>query len=328
MLQIPASESDWRQDLIQAYRSPYSLLQFLEISPDSKQLRENPQFPLLVTRHYAALMRKGNGSDPLFRQVWPDLQEDQVVAGFSADPVGESFASKAEGILQKYHGRILVMPTASCAIHCRHCFRRSYPYHELKTHGLSDRLRAFLQADPSIHEVILSGGDPLLLDDDALLPLLLAVQDAPAVQRLRIHTRLPIVLPSRFTQALLDLLANLSSSVVLVVHCNHAQELDDASLAVFRALQERGVLLLNQSVLLRGINDSVEALEALSLCLFQQGVLPYYLHQLDRVEGAAHFEVSEEVGKRLIQELATRLPGYLVPRYVREIPGESGKTPL
>lgn len=328
MLQIPAAGSDWHQDLALAFRSAESLLSFLELPPPFPKTDTHPPFPLLVTRHFANQMQKGNPADPLFLQVWQDPRENLQMPGFSTDPVGESCASKAEGILQKYQGRILVMPTAACAIHCRHCFRRAFPYEQLQTQGLPERLRKFLHEEPDIQEVILSGGDPLLLEDQSLARIFSVVQAFPMVHRLRIHTRLPVVLPSRFTQSLLDLLGSAAPSVVLVVHCNHPQELEEQSASVFAALRDRGVHLLNQSVLLAGVNDSVAALESLSTQLFAQGVLPYYLHQLDRVTGAAHFEVPEERGKALLGTLAERLPGYLVPRYVREIAGASGKTPL
>lgn len=327
-LQIPAMGSDWHNDFSDAFRSGSALLHFLGLSAQIPDAQGAKGFPLLVTRHYAGLMQQGNPADPLFRQVWPDAREDLVVPGFLADPVGDTEAMKAEGILQKYQSRVLVMPTGGCAIHCRHCFRRNFPYQDLHTQGFAERLRHFLPEHPEVDEVILSGGDPLLLEDEALSRIFQVIEANPQIQRVRIHTRFPIVLPSRFTPKLLQILANIGPQVILVVHCNHAQELDLKSAGVFAALRAQNVHLLNQSVLLAGVNDSAIVLAELSRKLFDQGVLPYYLHQLDRAQGAAHFEVSEERGKALMQELLAMLPGYLVPRYVREIQGEPGKSPI
>jgi len=264
----------------------------------------------------------------LLLQVWAQKPETLVVPGFVADPVEDSCATQVEGILQKYAGRILVMPTGACAIHCRHCFRRSFPYESLQTQGLALRLQEFLAHNADVEEVILSGGDPLLLDDESLSVIFAVIAMAPHVRRLRIHTRLPIVLPSRFTQTLLETIKNLPCEMILVVHANHANELDEASALVFARLRSLGVHLLNQSVLLRGVNDCAQVLTDLSRKLFAQGVLPYYLHQLDRAAGTAHFEVSVSEGLAIMEKLGAMLPGYLVPRYVREVPGASGKTIL
>ncbi len=303
-------------------------MSFLGLSPDLGNLTAEQGFSSLVTRHYAGLMQKGDPRDPLLLQVLPAPEESLEVEGFVDDPVGDIRATQVEGVLQKYHGRVLVMPTGACAIHCRHCFRRSFPYQELKNVGLPGRLAAFLAKSPEVREVIFSGGDPLMLDDASFGELLAVIQGAKNVERFRIHTRLPLVLPSRFSAELIQMLGGCGRPCVLVVQANHANELSPESAEVFAELRAQGVHLLNQSVLLRGINDSPEVQAELSLKLFQQGVLPYYLHQLDRARGTAHFEVPVQKGLEILRGLSAILPGYLVPKYVQEVPGATGKTPL
>jgi EF-P beta-lysylation protein EpmB len=286
-------------------------------------------FSLLVPRNYATLMTPGDPNDPLLRQVLPLASELEKHPGYGPDPVGDGEALRAAGLLQKYGARALLVVTGACAVHCRFCFRRHFPYSEAalqrdRTVAAIDRIGA----DGSISEVILSGGDPLMLDDGALADLVDSLCAIPHLRRLRLHTRLPIVLPSRVTPALCTLLAGTRLPTLVVVHANHARELSAEAGAALADLRGAGLTLLNQGVLLRGVNDSVEALAALAEALFENGVLPYYLHLLDRVAGAAHFEVSAAQGAALIGALRARLPGYLVPRLVRETPGRAFKQPV
>jgi EF-P beta-lysylation protein EpmB len=284
---------------------------------------------MLVPQGYAALMEPGNPYDPLLRQVLPSGAEDEVHPGFSADPVGDAAAALAPGLLQKYRGRALLVTTPACAIHCRYCFRRHYPYGDqgLGAGGAGPAI-ARIAADPSLTEVVLSGGDPLMLDDSDLLGLILGLAAVPHLERLRIHTRLPLVLPSRVTPALCRNLAQVRLQVVTVIHANHPRELSAAAETALEDLRRAGVVLLNQSVLLRGVNDDADTLCNLSNGLFRLGVLPYYLHLLDRVQGAAHFEVPPKRAMALMAAIRLRLPGYLVPRLVREEPGAGSKIAL
>ncbi len=287
------------------------------------------RFGLLVPRGYAALMAQSDPHDPLLRQVLPLAEELRSPPGFSADPVGERTAVHAPGLLQKYQGRALLLLTGACAIHCRYCFRRHLPYAE-DSARLDRAARAVrrLAEDPSIREVILSGGDPLLPDDDSLAVLVGELAEIPHLRRLRLHTRLPIVLPSRVTDRLCRILSASRLQPILVVHTNHARELGAAARGALGQLHDAGIPLLNQSVLLRGVNDSAYRLAALSEALFECTVLPYYLHLLDRVSGAAHFEPAEATAIRILDQLRTQLPGYLVPRLVKEIAGAPYKIPL
>jgi EF-P beta-lysylation protein EpmB len=286
-------------------------------------------FPLRVPRGFVARMRHGDPDDPLLRQVLPLDDEDRIVPGFAADAVGDSAARRGGGLIHKYRGRALLVATGSCAVHCRYCFRRHYPYAEdvAAAAGWREAVAA-IAADASIGEVILSGGDPLSLADHKLAELTDALRDIAHVRRLRIHTRLPIVLPERVDAGLLGWLRGQPWPVVVVVHANHANEFDSNVDAAMAALRDAGATLLNQAVLLRGVNDSVDALADLCERGFEAGVLPYYLHQLDRVAGAAHFEVGDTEALALHAALATRLPGYLVPKLVREIAGDPGKRAL
>jgi EF-P beta-lysylation protein EpmB len=271
-------------------------------------------------------MRQGDPADPLLRQVLPLAEECQAVEGFGLDPVGDLAAHKAPGVLHKYQGRVLLTATGACAIHCRYCFRRHFPYAEANASAEHWREAVnYVTARPDVQEVILSGGDPLTLSDRRLAEFVRTIEDIPHVERLRLHTRLPVVLPERVTQELCAWLSGTRLKTVVVIHANHAQELDATTRAACARIADSGATLLNQSVLLRGVNDSVAALAQLSEGLFAAGVLPYYLHLLDRVQGAAHFDVSECVARQLMAGLNARLPGYLVPRLVREQPGAPGK---
>ena len=287
------------------------------------------QFPLRVPRGFVARMRHGDPDDPLLRQVLPLDEEMRVSAGFSLDAVGDAVARTGTGLLQKYRGRALLVATGSCAINCRYCFRRHFPYaaETAAREGWRETVEV-IRDDRSIEEVILSGGDPLSLSTSKLAELTGELAGITHLKRLRIHTRLPVVLPERVDPALLQWLKGVPWPVAIVLHANHANEFDAGVDAALGRLRSSGALLLNQAVLLRGVNDSVQALADLSERSFAAGVLPYYLHQLDRVQGAAHFEVSDDQARAIHATLAARLSGYLVPRLVREIAGDTGKRPL
>lgn len=328
-LALPA----WRSELKAAIRDPAELCRLLDL-PESlvePARRAAADFGLFVPRGYLERMRRGDVNDPLLRQVLPIGAELDRVEGFTADPVDDAAARRSAGLLHKYAGRVLLVVTGACAVHCRYCFRRHYPYDEApKSLAQWESALTEIAADATIEEVILSGGDPLVVVDEVLEPLVRRLEAIPHLRRLRIHTRLPIVVPSRIDAPLLRWFSSTGTRLtpVCVVHANHANELDAASAAALDRLHRAGVLLLNQSVLLRGVNDSVEALAELSRRLVELRVVPYYLHQLDRVAGAAHYEVPETDGKRLVEALRSQLPGYAVPLYVRETPGECSKSPI
>jgi EF-P beta-lysylation protein EpmB len=324
---------DWRRSLAEAIRSRAELLQALglpvdaDADADAEQAAE--RFPVLVPRSYLARMRPGDPRDPLLLQVAPVARELTPAENFTSDPVGDVQARLAPGLLHKYPGRALLVLTGTCAVHCRYCFRREYPYAD-EPRRLEDWAPALaaIAADESLHEVLLSGGDPLVFSDARISQMLESLALIPHVRRVRVHTRLPIVLPERVTDELLAVLRGTRLQPVVVVHANHPRELTGDCGAALRRLVRAGVPTLNQTVLLAQINDDVETLAELCEALIDLGVLPYYLHQLDRVTGAAHFEAPEARGRELWRELHARLPGYAVPRYVREVPGAAGKTPL
>jgi len=310
-------------------RDPAELIARLQLDPAllPAARRAAELFPLRVPEAFVARMRPGDPDDPLLRQVLPLGAELDDVTGFAADPVGDGAAMAGGGVLHKYRGRALLVATGACAVHCRYCFRRHFPYAEANAsadgwQGPLDYLRNHID----IAEVILSGGDPLTLSDRRLQALVDELAAIPHLQRLRVHTRLPIMDPARINETLLRWLTGSRLTPVLVIHANHANEIDAEVTAALVRLREGGVTLLNQAVLMRGVNDDVDALAALSERLFAVGVLPYYLHLLDRVQGAAHFEVPEDEALALHAALAARLSGYLVPRLVREEAGEPGKT--
>ncbi|HHA2677724.1 TPA: EF-P beta-lysylation protein EpmB, partial [Stenotrophomonas maltophilia] len=287
------------------------------------------QFALRVPEGFVARMRPGDAGDPLLRQVLPIDEEMRPAPGFSFDAVGDGAARKATGVIQKYRGRALLVATGSCAINCRYCFRRHFDYGaENAAKGGWQEAVAAIAGDPDIDEVILSGGDPLSLATHKLVELTDALRAIPHIRRLRIHTRLPIVLPERVDDELVSWLDSLPWPLAIVVHANHANEFDASVDAAMARLRGIGAQLLNQAVLLRGVNDSVQALQDLSERSFAAGVLPYYLHQLDRVEGVAHFEVDDAQAKALIAGLTARLSGYLIPKLVRELPGDPSKRPV
>ena len=321
--------STWQRNLADAVRTPAELLNMLELDSAHDHRPQRQDFPLLVPSSYIRRMQTRAPADPLLRQVLPLDMEQRNVPGFAMDAVDDAAARRAPGCLQKYEGRALLIAAGACAVHCRYCFRRHYPYGE-EPRRIVDWEPAFerIAADDSLHEVILSGGDPLMLTDQRLRELVERLDDVTHLKRLRIHTRMPIVLPDRVTPEFLNTLATTRLTSVVVMHANHPRELVDDCADSLKRLAAADLMLLNQAVLLRGVNDSVDVLAELSERLIDLGVLPYYLHQLDRVAGVGHFEVPVEEGRALIDALRRRLPGYAVPRYVQEVAGEEFKVPL
>lgn len=335
---LPASGSavdresrDWRTELKNAVRDPAQLLAVLDLPRELLEpaRQAGKSFPLFAPWSYIERMTPGTLADPLLRQVLPLGDELLDVAGFEMDAVGDQPALKSAGLLQKYQGRALLITTGACAVHCRYCFRRHYPY-STGPRSVDDWEPAFdlLREDDTIEEVLLSGGDPLTLVDETLAALAQRLAEIPHLRRLRVHTRLPVIIPSRVNRELLGWLRGTRLAPVVVIHANHAQELDNEVAQSLARLVDAGVPLLNQAVLLRGVNDSTAALVELSKRLVDLRVMPYYLHQLDRVAGAAHFEVPVARGLQLMAEMRTRLPGYAVPRYVQELAGEPHKRVL
>lgn len=323
---LPAS---WRQLLADAVSDPNELCSLLGLDPAliPGALAAGRSFPLRVPRSFVAKMRRGDPRDPLLLQILPVARELQRVEGDTTDPVGDLTSRAAPGVLHKYEGRALLVATGACAVHCRYCFRRHFPYQNESAlaDGWQGAIR-YVRDDPTIEEVILSGGDPLSLSERRLSQLSDALEEIAHVRRLRIHTRFPLVLPERVDASFVSWLARVRLQKIVVIHANHPRELDPASRQACRALAGAGATVLNQSVLLAGVNDDSRKLAELSEALFDAGVLPYYLHVLDRVVGAAHFDVPTDVALRLHAELTTMLPGYLVPRLVREVPGADSKT--
>ncbi len=327
----PAATESWQRGLATAVRDPDELLDLLQLSDEWREpaRRAAQLFPLMVPRSFLERMEVGNPYDPLLLQVLPLGAEEIVPDDYSLDAVGDQDAKRAPGLLQKYAGRALMIATGACAVHCRYCFRRHYAYGE-DPKRLVDWEPAFqvLRKDDSIHELILSGGDPLMLTDRRLGELCALLQTIPHLRRLRVHTRLPIVLPERVTPQLLELLTAGPLTPIVVVHSNHPRELSGSCSDALRQLVRAGCTVLNQAVLLRGINDDADTLAELCEKLVDLGVMPYYLHQLDRVIGTAHFEVAEARGLELIAALRPRLPGYAIPQFVREIAGAPHKVPI
>jgi EF-P beta-lysylation protein EpmB len=328
---LPAQAARWQALWRDAIRDPRELLRLLGLDAEAAQLSEAAAraFPLRVPRGFAARMRKGDPDDPLLRQVLPRVDEERIVPGYAADAVGDGDARAGRGILHKYQGRALLVATGSCAVHCRYCFRRHYPYGEdsAAADGWAEAID-YVTAHADVEELLLSGGDPFSLATAKLAELTAALRGVPHLRRLRIHTRLPVVLPERVDAELEAWLRASPWPVAIVLHANHAAELDDEVADACARLRATGATLLNQAVLLRGVNDDAAVLADLSARLFELGVLPYYLHQLDRVQGAAHFEVDDARALALHAELHRRLPGYLLPRLVREVAGEPGKRAL
>ncbi|MCP8899546.1 EF-P beta-lysylation protein EpmB [Gilvimarinus xylanilyticus] len=321
----------WQEALKNLIRTPEAL--FAELNLDPALLKAahmaSREFELRVPRSYVARMERGNPNDPLLRQILPLGDELVAEPGYTQDPLGEEDANPMPGLIHKYHGRVLLVVTGSCAINCRYCFRRHFPYADNRPNrGRWQEVLDYIRSDTSITEVIYSGGDPLGAPDTTLAWLTRQVADIPQVKRLRVHSRLPIVIPQRITPVLTQWLTATRLDTTLVLHANHARELNHEVENACIQLRRAGVTLLNQTVLLKGINNTFADLKELSERLFACGVLPYYLHLLDKVQGAAHFDVEDNQALALHQQLQHHLPGYLVPRLVREIAGEPCKTPV
>lgn len=326
---------NWKNEYAQAIKSVSQLLEFLQIPHCQRtEAIECSDFPLRVPLSYAKRMEKGKLDDPLLRQVLPTKQESSSAGAhdeYSLDPLMESNARLNTNLLQKYQGRVLLLTTAACPIHCRYCFRRHFPYHDDNVAENAGQYADALQQiknDNSIREVILSGGDPLSLSDGRLAQLIRSLEEIQHLRYLRIHTRLPIVLPARVTPALLDIVQHGRLRKTVVVHCNHPHELSPEVSSCLQALSACGVTLFNQSVLLKGINDTPTCLMQLSQDLYDAGVTPYYLHMPDKVKGTAHFDVEQQQAVEIMKQLRSSLPGYLVPRLVRELPRHAFKVPV
>ena len=324
-----AAALEWKQSLGNLLRDPEELCDLLDLQGDDRANVKAAcgEFPLRIPRPYLSRIKPGDLQDPLLLQALPQAAELTETLGYVSDPLEEAEFTPVQGLLHKYHGRVLVVLNGSCAIHCRYCFRRHFPYqeHQISAQHWQDILQ-YIASDDSINEVILSGGDPLTCNDKILAKRCEDLAEIPHIKTLRLHTRLPIMIPKRIDEVCLSWMKASRLQIVMVIHCNHAQEIDAEVQGVLEDLANAGVVLLNQSVLLRGINDSVEALEALSRRLFECRVLPYYLHLLDKVQGAAHFDVAEPEARQLRDELSARVAGYLVPRFVRELANEDSKT--
>lgn len=325
------SREDWLQQLADVITEPHELLRFLALDQhpqlaageDARRL-----FALRVPRAFAQRMKKGDPHDPLLLQVITDRQEFIDAPGYSTDPLDEQ-SSVVPGLLHKYKNRALLLVKGGCAVNCRYCFRRHFPYQDNQGNKRNwQRALDYIRDHSELDEIIFSGGDPLMAKDHELDWLIGELETIPHLKRLRIHSRLPVVIPARITEALCQRLASSRLQVLMVTHINHAQEIDDALRHGVAMLKRAGVTMLNQSVLLRGINDDAQTLAALSNALFDAGILPYYLHVLDKVQGAAHFYVSDEAARAIMRQLLPLVSGYLVPKLAREIGGEPSKTPL
>jgi len=329
-LKTPSRE-DWLIQLADVITDPDELLRLLKIDTDENLIAGGAAkrlFPLRVPRAFAARMQPGNPQDPLLRQVLTSQEEFIAAPGFSTDPLEEQ-SSVVPGLLHKYRNRALLLVKGGCAVNCRYCFRRHFPYadnqgNKRNWQGALD----YIAVHPELDEIIFSGGDPLMAKDHELDWLLAQLEAIPHIKRLRIHSRLPIVIPARITDTLSARFARSSLQILLVNHINHAQEIGDDFRHAMAQLRQANVTLLNQSVLLRGVNDNAQTLADLSNALFDAGVMPYYLHVLDKVQGAAHFMVSDEEARTIMRELLTLVSGYMVPKLAREIGGEPSKTPL
>ncbi|WP_447045087.1 EF-P beta-lysylation protein EpmB [Vreelandella sp. H-I2] len=326
--QVPTS---WQQQLSQAIRDPVTLCKRLGLS---SQWLPGAQaghrlFDICVPDAYLARIVPNDPQDPLLLQVLPIGDEAQTSPGYVTDPLEEADHRPAKGLIHKYANRVLLIASPACAINCRYCFRRHFPYSDNSpSRSQWQEALDYLRSDTTIHEAILSGGDPLAASDRQLAWLIDQLESIPHLKRLRIHTRLPVVIPDRVDDALLGWLSKTRLQKVVVLHINHANEIDQAVIDACQRLKQAGATLLNQSVLLRNVNDSVTALTTLSERLFEAGILPYYLHVLDPVQGAAHFDVPDGEARALVAQLRDHLPGFLMPRLVREVPGKGSKTPL
>jgi len=317
----------WQQELAKGFNNINEICEYLNITQLSNNLIEtNSNFPLRVPRGFVDRMEKNNINDPLLKQILPIKSEKLEIPGFTYDPVGDIDSIAETGIIHKYHGRVLVITTGSCAINCRYCFRRNFPYDDYQL-TTTKHLKAinYIESHQDISEVILSGGDPLLLSDQKLMGLIHKLESIPHIKRIRIHSRIPIVLPSRITTTLCDELSAIKKDLILVVHSNHSNELNQQVKVACERLKNANITLLNQAVLLKDINDSADQLCALHEKLFTFHIMPYYLHLLDKAVGTAHFEVSQDDGIHLMNQIKRVLPGYLVPKFVKEQAGAANK---
>lgn len=323
-------EHNWQKELAMSFTDPAVLLRHLSLDPANyiEDAQARSLFPMRVPRHFASLMEPANPDDPLLRQVLPLRDEFIQHPGFTADPLDEH-DTEQPGLLHKYQSRVLLIVRGGCAVNCRYCFRRHFPYGDNAANRQQlEQTMDYLRSAPEVNEVILSGGDPLMAKDSHLAWLADQISTLSHIKRLRIHTRLPVVLPERLDTEFVDWFTQSPLQRILVLHINHANEVSKQLIARLKPLRESGVTLLNQAVLLRGINDSGEAQEALSEALFAAGILPYYLHVLDKVEGAGHFYIDDDAARKVMEETIKRLPGFLVPKLVREMGGQPGKTPV
>tara|TARA_Y100001935_G_C17311560_1_gene516863 strand:+ start:13641 stop:14642 length:1002 start_codon:yes stop_codon:yes gene_type:complete len=319
----------WQKELAKAITDPAKLIKMLGLPDELIQPAQlaTEIFPLKVTRHFLQLMKYADINDPLLRQILPINSENEVIKNYNTDPVGDNKSVISAGLLQKYNGRALIISTGACAVHCRYCFRKHFPYNEENGLRVWDSTLKKLRSQADIREIILSGGDPLSLSDSRFERVVEDLQKIPHLKRLRIHTRLPIVLPERITERLISTLAQSRFQTIIILHCNHPNELSTILKPYLSRLKKSGITLMNQAVLLRGVNDKIEVQNKLSERLFEFGVLPYYLHLLDSVTGASHFEVDEKFVKKLEVKMRETLPGYLIPKIVKEIAGEKYKIP-
>ncbi|MDA0120430.1 EF-P beta-lysylation protein EpmB [Vibrio sp. T11.5] len=327
---VESVEQNWLKQLANGISDPEKLLLQLEIDPSPWQggFEARKLFAQRVPQSFVDRMEKGNPLDPLLRQVLPLSEEFDVHSGYSNDPLEEQ-DNQIPGLLHKYRNRALMIVKGGCAINCRYCFRRHFPYSENKgSKSVWAKSLDYIRQHPELNEIILSGGDPLMAKDEELRWLIDQIADIQHIKRLRIHSRLPVVIPDRITTSLAELFMTTRLQVIMVTHINHSNEINQQLINALSTLKHSGVTLLNQGVMLKGVNDSVEAQVALSEALFDAGVLPYYMHVLDKVQGAAHFFVSDQQAKQIMAGVIERVSGYLVPKLTREIGGRSSKTPL
>ncbi|MBS0288786.1 MAG: EF-P beta-lysylation protein EpmB [Proteobacteria bacterium] len=319
----------WQQALTEMITCPLTLLAKLDLCPQQLPWQWDPNFGLRVSESFVQRMQKGNPHDPLLRQVLSIKAESHLVNNYSSDPLKESEFNPVPGLLHKFESRVLFTFTSSCAIHCRYCFRRHFPYQN-NNPGKKGWQQAFeyIEKHPQIIEVILSGGDPLMAQDDTIALFIKMLAKLPQIKLLRFHTRLPVVIPERICHSLIKVLSSSPIPIIFVYHINHPHEINQAIANGVAHLKASGITVLNQSVLLHGVNDDFDCLKKLSFALFDAGILPYYINLLDAVQGASHFAVSSNKAKMLQQALRNSLPGYLVPKFVQEIPHRSSKTPL
>ena len=332
MINYLYQEQNWQSQLSDLITDPLELLEVLKLCPEqllSGAILASEQFKLRVPRAFVGKMTVGDPLDPLLLQVLPHHLELEDYPDFVTDPLGEEQANQQPGVLHKYKSRFLLTLTGACAVHCRYCFRRHFPYQEnLPKNEDWLNIQNYIESQPDINEVIFSGGDPLTLSNRKLKLWIERLESLPQIKFLRIHSRVPIVIPNRVDEELVSLLKNSRLRIILVVHSNHAAELDDLTCAKLSLLVQQQITVLNQAVLLKGINNSAQVLVDLSYRLFDAGVMPYYLHVLDKVKGAHHFDLSPKEINLIYKDVLENLPGYLVPKLVREIAGEKNKTPL